>query len=96
MSFVKVILEDGSEEFRHVDYDELVAAAAERDADSVPPIDIPADEIAAYEAAKYQRDRAQAYPSIQDQLDTLYHGGIEAWRAQVQAVKDQFPKPEGV
>ena len=40
----------------------------------------------------YQRQRAQAYPSIEEQLDTLFHGGYDVWRAQIQAIKDQFPK----
>jgi hypothetical protein len=39
------------------------------------------------------RNRAKAYPSIVDQLDTLYHGGFDAWKAQIQEVKDQYPKP---
>jgi hypothetical protein len=45
-----------------------------------------------YDAKQYQRDRANAYPSIVDQLDTLYHGGYDAWKANIQAIKDQFPK----
>jgi hypothetical protein len=47
------------------------------------------------EAARteYQRQRATAYPSIQDQLDTLYHGGYDAWKATITAVKEEFPKP---
>jgi hypothetical protein len=44
-------------------------------------------------AKEYQRKRAVAYPSIQDQLDTLYHGGYEAWKATITAVKEEFPKP---
>ena len=39
------------------------------------------------------KELATAYPSIVDQLDVLYHGGYDAWREQIQAVKDQFPKP---
>lgn len=42
------------------------------------------------EAYKYQR--AAAYPSIADQLDMLYHGGFDAWRACIKAVKDKYPK----
>ena len=42
------------------------------------------------EAYKYQR--ANEYPSIVDQLDTLYHGGYDAWKASIQAIKDKFPK----
>jgi hypothetical protein len=38
--------------------------------------------------------RANAYPSIKDQLDTLYHGGFEAWKASIDAVKEMYPKPE--
>jgi hypothetical protein len=48
---------------------------------------------AEYEAKQYQRDRAKAYPSIVDQLDTLYHGGYDAWKATIDAVKNQYPKP---
>ncbi len=36
--------------------------------------------------------RASAYPSIQDQLDTIYHYGLDAWKAEIQAVKDLHPK----
>ena len=49
---------------------------------------------AEYEANQYQRDRAVAYPSIQDQLDMLYHQGIDGWKAEIKKVKDEFPKPE--
>ena len=40
----------------------------------------------------YKAQRAAEYPSIADQLDTLYHGGYDAWRATIQAVKDKYPK----
>jgi len=42
------------------------------------------------EAYKYAR--AKAYPSFADQFDTIFHEGIDAWKAQIQAVKDRFPK----
>ena len=42
------------------------------------------------EAYKYQR--AAEYPSITEQLDTLYHGGYDAWKAEIQAVKQKYPK----
>jgi hypothetical protein len=47
-----------------------------------------------YESKQYQRDRASAYPSTADQLDLLYHQGIDGWKAEIKKVKDQFPKPE--
>lgn len=41
----------------------------------------------------YKEERAKAYPSITEQLDTLYHGGYDAWKATITAVKEEFPKP---
>jgi len=43
-------------------------------------------------ANAYKDKRAAAYPSIPDQLDLLYHGGMEAWKAAITAVKEEFPK----
>ena len=45
-----------------------------------------------YDNNKYQRDRAVAYPSIEDQLDDLYHNGIDGWKTTIKAVKDKYPK----
>ena len=42
---------------------------------------------------QYQRDRAVAYPSIQDQLDTLYHQGYDGWKVTIDEVKNKYPKP---
>jgi len=44
------------------------------------------------DANAYKEQRAQAYPSIADQLDLLYHGGIEEWKAAITAVKLEYPK----
>jgi hypothetical protein len=40
----------------------------------------------------YSELRAAAYPPIVDQLDTIFHRGLDAWKAEIQAVKTQFPK----
>jgi hypothetical protein len=42
------------------------------------------------EAYKYQR--AAEYPSFADQFDLLYHGGMDAWKAAIDAVKNKYPK----
>jgi hypothetical protein len=44
-------------------------------------------------AIAYKAQRAAEYPSIVDQLDLLFHGGIDGWKAAIQAVKDKYPKP---
>lgn len=43
---------------------------------------------------KYKQQRAAEYPSIGDQLDALFHAGVfpEAMAAQIQAIKDKYPK----
>jgi len=60
-------------------------------------IQLTAEEIAALPIPvppTYSELRAAAYPPIVDQLDTIFHGGLDAWKAEIQAVKTQFPKGE--
>ena len=45
-----------------------------------------------YTNNKYQRDRQAEYPSVVDQLDDIYHNGIDAWKATIKATKDKYPK----
>ena len=47
---------------------------------------------AEYDSKQYQRDRAEAYPSTVDQLDDIYHNGVDGWKATIKAVKDTYPK----
>ena len=47
---------------------------------------------AEYEAKQYQRDRAKEYPSMVDQLDDIFHNGIDGWRTSIQTIKDKYPK----
>lgn len=51
-----------------------------------------AAKVAADAAIAYKAKRAAEYPSIADQLDSLYHGGFEGWKTTIQAVKDKYPK----
>jgi len=44
-------------------------------------------------ANAYKEQRASAYPSMADQLDKIYHSGIDAWKAQIAAIKTEYPKP---
>jgi len=45
-----------------------------------------------YDAKQYQRDRAKEYPSIINQLDDIYHNGIDGWKATIKITKDKYPK----
>ena len=46
-----------------------------------------------YDNNAYQRNRAAEYPSIADQLDEIYHNGIDSWKAIIKTTKDKYPKP---
>lgn len=48
-----------------------------------------------YDYEEYRRLRAAEYPPIGDQLDALFHAGVfpSGMAAQLQAVKDRYPKP---
>ena len=46
----------------------------------------------AYDNNAYQRSRAVAYPSMADQLDDIYHNGVDEWKKTIKAVKDKYPK----
>ena len=45
-----------------------------------------------YDAKQYQRDRKAEYPAIEDQLDDIYHNGIDGWKATIKVTKDKYPK----
>ena len=46
----------------------------------------------ALDAKEYQRKRAEEYPSIADQLDKIYHSGIDEWKKVIKTTKDKYPK----
>ena len=41
----------------------------------------------------YQSQRVAEYPSWQDQMDKIFHEGVDAWKAEIQAIKNKYPKP---
>ena len=43
-------------------------------------------------APTYKELRAAEYPSIVDQLDKIYHTGIDGWKTDIKVVKDKYPK----
>lgn len=46
------------------------------------------------DANAYKELRAAEYPPITEQLDKIFHDGIEEWKKEIQAVKDKYPKGE--
>ena len=45
-----------------------------------------------FDNKEYQRKRAVEYPSVKDQLDDIYHNGVDGWKTTIKAVKDKYPK----
>jgi len=40
----------------------------------------------------YIAKRQSEYPPITEQLDIIFHQGLEAWKSEIQAIKDKYPK----
>ena len=60
--------------------------------DNVVEIDEPLVQIEIDKVAYIDR-RASEYPSIAEQLDYIYHNGIEAWKTDmILPVKNKYPK----
>jgi len=45
-----------------------------------------------YDALAYSRNRKAEYPKIPEQLDEIYHNGIDSWKAIIKVTKDKYPK----
>jgi len=75
-----VIIDDGTGAFK-IDGTKITLVQSEIDA-------------ARTELAKldYQKKRAAEYPSVVDQLDDIYHNGIDGWKATIKTTKDKYPK----
>jgi len=48
---------------------------------------------AQFDSEHYKLQRQAEYPSWQEQMDLLYHGGVDALKAELKKTKDKFPKP---
>ena len=51
-----------------------------------------ADIKAKMTSMEYISKRQSEYPSIAEQLDDLYHNGIDGWKSSIKAIKDKYPK----
>ena len=41
---------------------------------------------------EYIYKREEEYPPIINQLDDLYHNGIDGWKSSIKVIKDKYPK----
>ena len=65
-------------------YDKFIQDVAEQGYDIVEGPDVI--------QPSYADLRRKEYPPIEDQLDKIYHGGVNAWKAQIKEIKDKYPK----
>ena len=66
------------------DYQKFIQDVAEQGYDIVEGPDVV--------QPSYADLRRPEYPPIEDQLDKIYHSGVAAWKAQIKAIKDKYPK----
>lgn len=46
-----------------------------------------------YDNNQYQRDRTKEYPPLEEQLDYIYHNGVDAWKSDIiTPIKNKYPK----
>ena len=68
----------------NTDYQQFIQDVAEQGYDIVEGPDVV--------QPSYADLRRPEYPPIEDQLDKIYHSGVNAWKAQIKAIKDKYPK----
>ena len=54
---------------------------------------VSADVDTEFAKQNYKNQRMLEYPSIEDQLDLMYHSGFDTWKAKIKQTKDKYPKP---
>jgi hypothetical protein len=69
---------------KNSDYQKFIQDVAEQGFDIVEGPDVV--------QPSYADLRRADYPPIEDQLDKIYHGGIECWKEQIKEIKDRYPK----
>ena len=73
--------------------DDVVVKDKNGDEVSIVKDDVTAKITELEDATSYIHARHNAYPSIADQLDDMFHNGFDAWKATIQEIKDDNPKP---
>ena len=66
------------------DYQQFIQDVAEQGYDIVEGPDVV--------QPSYADLRREEYPPIEDQLDKIYHSGVNAWKAQIKEIKNKYPK----
>ena len=92
---IKAILKINPTAEVSVSGDDINTITWENGTTPIPKADIEAKMVevqADYDAKQYQRDRAKEYPPMADQLDDIFHNGIDSWKASIQIIKDKYPK----
>ena len=92
ISAIKAINPNAEVTINENDYDQITW---HNGATVISESDIDAKKVelqAEYDAQEYARDRATEYPAITDQLDEIYHNGIDSWKAVIKVTKDKYPK----
>ena len=68
----------------NLDYQQFLRDVKEHSIDIVEGPDV--------STKSYAELRSEEYPLIQDQLDKIYHSGVDVWKADIKAIKDKHPK----
>ena len=72
---------------KNKDYQQIVTDIYEQGTGIVEGADIQTE-------IPYVDARVAEYPPIGDQLDKIYHSGVNAWKADIKVIKDKYPKTQ--
>lgn len=92
--YIKFVRSDGLIEYRHPQYDHLVAQIPQKPPENHPVI--PQEELDRHEAEKYKYQRETEYPPMAEYLDAVVKGDQAQMHAYIEkclAVKAKYPKP---
>ena len=74
-------------DLRNMDYQQFIDDIYEKGTGIVEGADIQTE-------IPYVDARVAEYPPIGDQLDKIYHSGVNAWKADIKVIKDKYPKTQ--
>ena len=71
------------------EYDQFLKDLKEQGIDIVE-----GEDVVTVVTEEYATARRKAYGTIEDQLDKIYHKGLDVWKSDILAIKDAIPKTQ--
>lgn len=77
---------------KNVKYDDIIWSDLFYDKPSLSVLKSLIDQTITSSDIDYIIKRRQSYPNVEEQLDYIFHNGIDKWKEKIQNIKDNYPK----